>query len=97
MSGRAHRPHRATEVVFPDGTIRLAFDAARAGQRVEVGCIAGHGRTGTVLACIAVLAGIPAGDAVAWVRDHYCAKAIEPPYQDQWVRWFARHASGVRG
>jgi hypothetical protein len=137
-----HRPHRATEVVFPDGTrvfasasaffwlddshvapdvgvwldetwsahgevidwpdggvprdaeaaagtIVEAFEAARDAKRVEVGCIAGHGRTGTVLACMAVLAGVPAEDAVEWVREHYCEKAVEPPYQEPWVRWFA--------
>jgi hypothetical protein len=77
--------------------IRNAFDAAGAGKRVEVGCVAGHGRTGTALACMAVLAGVPVDDAVAWVRDHYCVKAVEPPYQEPWVRWFAEHSSGVRG
>ena len=77
--------------------IRRAFREARAGKRVEVGCIAAHGRTGTALACMAVLAGVPAADAVAWVREHYCEKAVEPPFQEPWVLWFAEHTSGVRG
>src|SRR5262245_52737431 len=41
----------------------------RAGdERVEVACGGGVGRTGTALACLAVLDGVPAGDAVAYVR-----------------------------
>src|SRR5437764_192595 len=47
--------------------MRQAFAAARAGERVEVGCIAGHGRSGTALACMAILAGVPADRAVLWV------------------------------
>ena len=41
-----------------------------AGERVEVTCGGGTGRTGTVLACMAVLAGVAADDAVGWVRAH---------------------------
>jgi len=68
--------------------IREAFQAARRGQRVEVGCIAAHGRTGTALACMAILAGVDANEAVDWIRDHYCEKAVESPYQEPWVRLF---------
>jgi protein-tyrosine phosphatase len=34
-------------------------------ERVEVACGGGVGRTGTALAVIAALAGVPAGEAVA--------------------------------
>lgn len=33
------------------------LERARQGQAVEIGCLGGHGRTGTALACLAVLAG----------------------------------------
>jgi protein-tyrosine phosphatase len=56
---------------------------------VEVACGGGTGRTGTVLACMAVLAGHPADDAVAWTRRHYRRHAVETPGQRRWVRWFA--------
>ena len=69
--------------------IRAAYARAARGELVEVGCVGGLGRTGTVLACMAVLAGVPAGDAVAWVREHYDAHAVETPEQEQWVQWFA--------
>jgi hypothetical protein len=58
---------------------------ARRGERVEVGCLGGHGRTGTAIAALAVLTGHPAGDAVAWARDHYCAHAVETPEQEALV------------
>lgn len=37
-------------------------------ERVEVACGGGRGRTGTALACLAVLDGVPAGEAAAFVR-----------------------------
>ena len=65
--------------------LRSVLERARAGQRVEVGCLGGHGRTGTALACLAVLSGHPANDAVAWVRAHYCPAAVETPEQEEFV------------
>ncbi len=69
--------------------IRRAYAKARAGERVEVTCGGGTGRTGTVIACMAVLAGVPADEAVAWVRAHYRRHAVETPAQRRWIRWFA--------
>lgn len=65
--------------------IRHAFDHARSGNNVEVGCVAGLGRTGTVLGCMAVLAGVPSTDAVGWVRDRYDRRAVEGSRQEAWV------------
>ena len=58
-------------------------------ERVEVACAGGRGRTGTTLACLAVLDGVPAGDAVGYVRRNYHAHAVETPWQRLFVRWFA--------
>jgi hypothetical protein len=69
--------------------IRAAFARARAGERVEVGCAGGFGRTGTVLACMATLAGVSAADAVKWVRANYDRRAVETPQQEEFVRSFA--------
>jgi protein-tyrosine phosphatase len=65
------------------------FTRAKAGQHVEVGCIGGLGRTGTVLACMAVLAGVVPNEAVAWVRQNYDRRAVENREQEQWVLRFA--------
>jgi hypothetical protein len=58
------------------------------GERVEVACEGGRGRTGTALACLAVLDGVPAGEAVAYVRAHYDRHAVETPWQRRYVRRF---------
>jgi Protein-tyrosine phosphatase len=74
-----------------DAAIRDAFERARVGQTVEVACVGGHGRTGTVLACMAVLAGVPPAQAVEWVRSTYCRRAVQEPAQQYWVeRWAER-------
>jgi hypothetical protein len=79
----------------PDVAARQITDAflrARRGELVEVGCLGGSGRTGTVLACMAVLAGVPAAEAVPWVRGAYRPEAVETPEQEAWVQWFAGRA-----
>jgi hypothetical protein len=58
------------------------------GERVEVACSGGQGRTGTALACLAVLDGVPAGDAVGYVRQHYNPRAVETPWQRRYVGQF---------
>jgi protein-tyrosine phosphatase len=59
-------------------------------ERVEVACRGGRGRTGTALACLCILAGTPAEDAVAYVRERYDAHAVETPWQRRYVRGFRR-------
>jgi protein-tyrosine phosphatase len=70
------------------GAIRKAFDEAHAGRRVEVGCASGIGRTGTVLACMAILAGVQVEDSIDWVRANYRPGAVETGDQERWVHWF---------
>ncbi|MFF1441162.1 protein phosphatase [Streptomyces sp. NPDC058295] len=59
-----------------------------AGERVEIACAGGRGRTGTALACVAVLDGVPAAEAVDYVRRHYDRRAVETPWQRRYVRGF---------
>jgi protein-tyrosine phosphatase len=59
-------------------------------QRVEVACGGGRGRTGTALACLAVLDGVPAAEAVAYVRQRYNPHAVEMPWQRRYVARFSR-------
>lgn len=73
----------------PDAREALILAWTRAEtQRVEVACSGGHGRTGTALACLAVLDGVPAEQAVAFVREHYGARAVETPWQRRFVAGF---------
>ncbi|MEU9335786.1 protein-tyrosine phosphatase family protein [Streptomyces sp. NPDC048290] len=68
--------------------LRTAWRRA-ATERVEVACGGGRGRTGTALACLAVLDGVPAAEAVAYVRAHYAPRAVETPWQRRYVARFS--------
>ena len=57
-------------------------------ERVEVACGGGRGRSGTALACLAIIDGVWATDAVAYVRRHYHPRAVETPWQRRYVERF---------
>ncbi|MFD8542975.1 protein-tyrosine phosphatase family protein [Streptomyces sp. NPDC059649] len=73
-----------------DGFAEALRDArARAeSERVEIACGGGFGRTGTALACLAVLDGLPAQEAVDFVRRNYSPRAVETPWQRHFVGRF---------
>lgn len=58
-------------------------------ERVEIACASGRGRTGTALACLAVLDDALPREAVAYVREHYDPRAVETPWQRRYVTHFA--------
>ena len=66
--------------------LREAHRRALDGERVEVACRGGIGRTGTALAALAVLDGLPPVEAVRWVRREYHPRAVETPWQRWWLR-----------
>ncbi|WP_020674182.1 protein-tyrosine phosphatase family protein [Amycolatopsis nigrescens] len=74
--------------------IRALHERARAGRLVEVACGGGVGRTGTVIACLAVLAGVPKADAVTWTRANYHRRAVEMPWQHRWIARFPASTPG---
>jgi hypothetical protein len=63
-----------------------AHRRAHAGERVEVACGGGIGRTGTALAALAIVDGLPPDQAVRWVRTTYHHRAVETPWQRRWLR-----------
>ncbi|GAA3443737.1 protein-tyrosine phosphatase family protein [Planomonospora venezuelensis] len=74
-----------------DGEVARALREAwarSAAERVEVACAGGRGRTGTALACICVIDGVPAQEAVDYVRAHYSVHAVETPGQHGYVGRF---------
>jgi len=103
----AHRPRpvpwESRWIRWPDFRLpadrRDAEDALRqawrrcGSERVEIACAGGRGRTGTALACIAVLDGVPASEAVEYVRERYDRRAVETPWQRSYVRSFASVAT----
>jgi hypothetical protein len=67
--------------------IAWTADQLRAGRKVHVGCTAGHGRTGMVLAALrATLVGPE--QAIQHVRENYCKKAVDTEEQ---IRWLMTH------
>ena len=61
----------------------LAY-SLRGGKKVFVGCIGGHGRTGTVFAALVKkMTGME--DAIPYVRENYCHKAVESTSQIDWL------------
>ena len=60
----------------------MSEDEFHGWERARLG---GHGRTGTALACLAILTGHPATDAVAWVRARYCPQAVETASQEAFI------------
>ncbi|WP_311201438.1 protein-tyrosine phosphatase family protein, partial [Brevibacterium casei] len=100
--GRALTEHRW--VRWPD--FRLPHDSGNAAaafteawtrsqsERVGVACLGGRGRTGTALACIAILDGVPPAEAVAFVREHYDPRAVETPWQRRYIERFSPESSG---
>ena len=96
LDGRWQPPWPHAHLDWPDfgvpedptllvAALRDLHDRARAGDRVELGCLGAHGRTGTALAVLAVLGGHPVDDAVAWVRATYCDRAVETADQEAFV------------
>ncbi|GLZ42065.1 protein-tyrosine phosphatase family protein [Actinokineospora sp. NBRC 105648] len=73
--------------------IRAAHGRALAGADVEIACGGGIGRTGTVIACLAILSGVAPADAVAWTRAHHDPRAVETPWQKRWVLAFPGRAA----
>ena len=54
-------------------------------ERVEIACGGGIGRTGTAIAILATMSGLPAAEAFAWARAHYHRRAVETRRQRAWV------------
>jgi protein-tyrosine phosphatase len=59
------------------------------GELIEVACDGGTGRTGTALACLAIIAGVSPAEAVNWVRDCYSPNAVERVEQEELIVRFA--------
>lgn len=59
---------------------------ASKGRTVEIGCMGGHGRTGSVLAALLILQGLSSQAATRRVWRRYCENAIESEKQLAFLR-----------
>ena len=79
--------HCPSDPVEFDNLINWLSVQLVAGKKVHVGCIGGHGRTGTVFAALVkVMTGEK--DAITYVREHYCKKVVE---SDEQVDFLVKH------
>lgn len=69
------------------------------GRKIHIGCIGGHGRTGMVLAAMVRHLMPEVEDAITYVRQNYCKKAVESSEQvDFLVEHFgAKSVSATKG
>lgn len=67
-----------------DRMLAWLTDQLAAGKRVHIGCIGGHGRTGLVMAALAKTI-LGKEDAIEWVRERHCKKAVESTSQVDWL------------
>ncbi|HEX9713805.1 MAG TPA: hypothetical protein VGB52_14785 [Actinomycetota bacterium] len=77
---------------YPEQAERVlayALEAAQAGRDVEIGCLAGHGRTGTALAALMILAGDGWRASIDRVRLNYCVCAVETIEQERYLSGLA--------
>jgi protein-tyrosine phosphatase len=99
LDERWNPPWPHSHIAWPDLGLPAHVDAlrhallelivhAKEGGSVEIGCLGGHGRTGTALACLAVLTGTSPVEATEWVRANYCREAVETDEQEELVRSF---------
>lgn len=68
-------------------------EQVKAGRKVHVGCMAGHGRTGMVLAALHILM-TGDKDAIQHVRANYCTQVVENEKQTRFLleHWGVSHA-----
>lgn len=64
-----------------------------AGKFVDIGCIGGHGRTGSLVACLLVMQGMNPNEAITKVRREYCHKAVESIAQTRFIQQLAKETN----
>ena len=72
--------------------VAVVADLIRNGKVVQIGCLAGHGRTGTFAALVRLALGLDtsAADAQKWLRTNYCSEAVESKPQEAAVVDYAK-------
>lgn len=71
-------------------TVTEIHQALQDKKTVEIGCVGGHGRTGTLTAALVIkLMDMDSEEAITYVRENYCKKAVESKGQKDLLKAFA--------
>ena len=77
--------------------IRFTLTKLHEGKKVDIGCMGGHGRTGTFLALLLIrVEKLSAKAAIEAVRSRHCQNAIESRAQEDFIYAFAGERAPVR-
>lgn len=77
--------HTPVDLVVFEDVLQAVEEYAQEGWTIAVHCLAGIGRTGILMACLARrILGFSGPDAIAWVRE-YVPGALENPAQEKFV------------
>ena len=74
--------------------LKWLLETAKDGNRIEIGCTGGHGRTGLVLAGLLILQGVEAETAIGTVQGSYCSLAIETMEQQRFLYRLSNRLNG---
>lgn len=70
--------------------ITIALSKIRHGKKIDVGCMAGHGRTGSFVACIiSAIEHLDGETAIDELHRRYCSHAVESASQKEMIIKFA--------
>jgi len=72
-----------------DKVLKVMYTYLKAGKRVHVSCIGGHGRTGMVIGCFLGKYCKEISNPVEYIRKNYCDKAVETYFQHALVNKYA--------
>jgi hypothetical protein len=91
-------PDMGIPAIDREGWQRIAKALVNLRKPIMVACLAGHGRTGTCLTILGCLLGqIPRKmDPVLWVRDHYCANAVESKSQIDYIEEMTQRSTAAK-
>lgn len=71
--------------------VEICLSKMRQGKRIDIACNHGHGRTGTLLAClIARVEHLPPELAIKQVHERYCQHAVETHAQHELVKAYVK-------
>ena len=77
------------EMPLLQSLVRSMNNALEAGEIIDVACLLGHGRTGTLLSCLLVyIEELLPDAAISELRRRYCSYAVEYEVQEDLIRRF---------